>query len=164
MAIKIESLETLAKQVQQKRYIYKDLFLDIRKQQAYNTITEKNISKNDLEANFDLEAIIWSLRNLFTTKPGQRFLFPKYGLDLRRFLFEPINEMTARDIGEAISQAIRNYEPRVYLQNVDVVGRPDENIYDITITIELPVFKSNSSINMVLDVKTEKFVYVNTKR
>lgn len=164
MAIKIESLEKLAKQVEQKRYIYKDLFLDVRKQQKYNTITEQNISKNDLEANYDLEAVIWSLRNLFTTKPGQRFLFPKYGLDLRRFLFQPINEMTSRSIYSAIQTAIQTFEPRVVLHELKVVGNPEDNSYDVTITIGLPVFKSKSTLNMVLDVKTEKFIYVNTKR
>ena len=160
MAIRLNTLEQLSKIVETKRYIFKDLYLDVERDNSYNTITEQNISKNDIKAWYDLDAVFTSLRNLFTTRPGQRFLFPLYGLDLREFLFEPINEITAREMGERISKAIKDYEPRVNLVVCRVVGKPDENTYQIDVVIELPVFKTVSTINIVLDVKTEKFIFL----
>ncbi len=160
MAIKITNLEALAKQVQTKKYIYKDLYLDVQKQKQYNTILEKSISKNDLEATFDLDAIIVSLRNLFTTKPGQRFLFPRYGLDLRPFLFQPVNHITSRELSQVITDGIKLYEPRVNLKQLEVIEDPDNNLYNINIVIELPIFNTINTINSVLDVKTQKFTFI----
>jgi phage baseplate assembly protein W len=160
VAIKITNLEALAKQVQTKKYIYKDLYLDVQKQKQYNTILEKSISKNDLEATFDLDAIIVSLRNLFTTKPGQRFLFPRYGLDLRPFLFQPVNHITSRELSQVITDGIKLYEPRVNLKQLEVIEDPDNNLYNINIVIELPIFNTINTINSVLDVKTQKFTFI----
>ena len=160
MAITIKSLQKVSDTLETNNYVFKDLGLDIEKLSEYSLVSEKNVAKNDLKPNFDLTAIITSLRNLFTTKPGERFLFPLYGLDLRQFLFRPITEVTAREIGERITRAIRNYEPRVVLQQCNVNGRPDDNLYEVDVIIEIPVFNTVSNINMVLDVKTSKFTFV----
>lgn len=161
MAIRITPLLEVSKTLETQRYVFKDLQLDIQKDYQYNTVTEQKIDKNDLLVSFDEQAVANSLRNLFTTIPGQRFLFPLYGLDLRRYLFEPINEITARTIGEAITRAITTFEPRVNLEACNVVGYPDSNQYEIQLILELPVFKTAYTINSVLDVKTEKFTFLN---
>lgn len=163
MAIRISELEELSKQIETKDYVYKDLFLDLQKQSKYNPFVEKNITQNDLQASYDLDAIINSLRNLFTTTPGQRFLFPKYGIDLRRYLFQPINRTTSNQIAQTIGSGIKLYEPRVVLRELLVEEDPDQNLYNITVVIEIPMFKTTSTINSVLDVKTEKFIYIKVK-
>lgn len=161
MAIRITPLQQVSNIIESQRYVYKDLALDIQKDFQYNIVTEQKIDKNDILVSYDQQAIANSIRNLFTTTPGQRFLFPLYGLDLRRFLFEPINETTARTIGETITRAITNFEPRVIIQACNVNGYPDSNQYEIQLVLELPVFQTSYTINSVLDIKTEKFTFIN---
>lgn len=161
MAIRISPLQEVSKHLESQRYVYKDLALDIQKDFQYNTVTEQKIDKNDLLVSYDQQAIANSIRNLFTTTPGQRFLFPLYGLDLRRFLFEPINEATARTIGETITRAITTFEPRVAIEACNVIGYPDSNQYEIELILQLPVFQTSYAINSVLDIKTEKFTFIN---
>lgn len=160
MAIRLKALEKLSTRLESAQHVYKDLHLDIQQEAPYNTVLQQPVDKNDLRAWYDKDAIITSLRNLFTTKPGQRFLFPKYGLDLREFLFQPITTTTSRIIGEKITRAIRDYEPRVVLEKCLVTGRPDDNTYEIEIILALPVFNTISTINSVLDVKTQKFAFL----
>ena len=164
MAIKISNLEAISKQYEQKTHIFKDLHLDFEKSFEFNTTLNKRIEGNDIRVDFDEMAIRNSLINLFNTKPGQRFLFPLYGLDLNQFLFEAVSEENGQIIGEKIVTSIEKYEPRVRLQRCNVVAMPDDNQYDITIIISIPILNTTSSINTVLDTKTQSFIFLETSR
>jgi phage baseplate assembly protein W len=164
MAIKISNLQQIANQYAQKAYYYKDLHLDFEKNGEYNTTLGKKIEGNDLKVDFDESAIRNSLKNLFNTKPGQRFLFPLYGLDLYQYLFEAVNEFNGQLIGEKIVTSIENFEPRVVVRECNVVAMPDDNQYDITIIVEIPILNSLASINTALDIKTQSFIFIETSR
>lgn len=164
MAIKISNLEAISKQFEQKTHVYKDLHLDFEKSFEFNTTLNKRIEGNDVRVDYDEAAIRNSLLNLFNTKPGQRFLFPLYGLDLNQFLFEAVSEENGQIIGEKIVTSIEKYEPRVRLQRCSVVAMPDDNQYDITIMITIPILNTTTSINTTLDVKTQSFIYLETSR
>lgn len=164
MAIKISNLQQISDQYKQKAYYYKDLHLDVEKSSEFSTSLNKKIEGNDVKVDFDESAIRNSLKNLFNTKPGQRFLFPLYGLDLNQYLFEAVNEFNGQLIGEKIVTSIENYEPRVSVLECNVIAKPDDNEYDITIVVKIPIFNSTASINTLLDIKTQSFVFVETSR
>ena len=164
MAIKITNLEQISEQYKQKAYYYKDLHLDFEKSSTFSTTLNRKVEGNDIRVDFDESAIRNSLKNLFNTRPGQRFLFPLYGLDLNQYLFEAVSEMNGQVIGEHIVRSIQNFEPRVTLQRCNVVAMPDDNQYDITIIVEIPILNTVASINTVLDVKNESFIFVETSR
>ena len=46
-----------------------------------------------------------SLRILFGTKPGERPLFPTYGLDLSELMFEPLKVLLRRRLADAVGSA-----------------------------------------------------------
>ncbi len=164
MAIKLSNLDQISKQYTQKDYYFKDLHLDVSKSGTYSTVLQKKIEGNDVQVDYDESAIKNSLRNLFNTKPGQRFLFPRYGLDLYQYVFEPVSENIGRSIGEKIVQSIKNFEPRVQLRACNVIAKPDDNEYDITVVVEIPILNTTASINSTLDVKSQSFIFVETSR
>ena len=165
MAIKLPNLEQIAQQyTSNSPFVYQDLHLDFAVDSTYNNALGSKISKNDIQTAYDEDAIKNSLRNLFNTKPGQRFLFPLYGLDMNQFLFENITPSNARLIGEKIVSSIGNYEPRVTVLNVDVQSDPDNNQYNITIIVRIPTFNSVTTLNTRLDAKTQSFVFIQTPR
>lgn len=164
MAIKIANLEKVVQQYSRKDYAYKDLHLDFQKSGNYDPVLQRKINDNDVQVDYDMNAIKNSLRNLFTTRPGQRFLFPEYGLNLTQYLFEAITDENAESIGEAIVKSIERYEPRVELELCTVVPDPDQNQYDITIAISIPLFNTTATINSLLDVKTQTFVFPETTK
>ena len=164
MAIKLKTLETVAKTYKEQQYLYKDLSLDLsfaqQKPIGYSTST----TSNDIRSSFDYEAIKNSLQNLFNTLPGQRFLFPEYGLDLYQFLFLPISENIGRAIGEKILRSIQLYEPRVTVLNINVVAEPDTNEYKITIAVQLPALNAVTNFDGVLNTRTQSFILLPTSR
>ena len=164
VAIRIPGLEQVAKQYEQKSHIFKDWHFDFTKSNVYDTTLNQRIEGNDLQVDFDEQAIRNSLRNLFNTRPGQRFLFPLYGLDLYQFLFEPITPENARLIGEKIVRSVELYEPRVRIVSCDITPRPDSNTYDIALIIQLPAFKTTTTISSTLDTKKQSFIFLETSR
>jgi len=158
MAIKLKNLEKISNNYTEQRFLYKDLALDIAQTTQEAPGFNLPVPGSDIKASFDLAAIRNSLQNLFSTKPGQRFLFPKYGLNLARFLFSPITEPNANIIGNTIFSTINVYEPRVTVKNVQVLLDPDNNQYLINIIIEIPTLNLITTINTVLDIKKQSFL------
>jgi phage baseplate assembly protein W len=164
MAIKINSLEQIAKTYTDQQYVYKDLSLDIKytkiKKAGFNT----SITSSDIKADFDVSAIKNSLTNLFNTLPGQRFLFPEYGLDLYQFIFEPITVNSGDLIGNAIFNGIKTFEPRVNPRQVRVVADPDNNQYLITIIIDIPIYNITVNTDYIFNTKNESFIFIETSK
>lgn len=122
---------------------YKDLS-DVFEMKSDSTKTQlygASLSK-DLAADTDYKAISNSLQNIFNTSPGEKILNPAFGADLKRYLFEPIDETTAEVIGNVVVKAIKLYEPRVTIKNVEVIARPDDNEYIMNIYLEIPAIKT----------------------
>ena len=119
-------------------YLYKDLFLDLETSVYYNKQLNKNSILKDVQASFDENAIRNSITNIFLTAPGQKILSPEFGLDLRRYLFEPISDFNAFAIKDDIDNRLPIMEPRVEVENVEVVSLPDDNEYIISLQINIP--------------------------
>jgi phage baseplate assembly protein W len=164
MAIKIKSLDAIAKNYTEQNFIYKDLTLDIIQTKLFEPGFKIPTPGSDIQASFDLEAIKNSLQNLFNTKPGERFLYPEYGLDLTTYLFSPITEANGRMIGSVIFNTINNWEPRISVKNVNVITDPDNNQYNINIFISVPVLNINTTVESVLDVKRQSFLILPTSQ
>lgn len=164
MAIKLTNLQQISEQYRQQEYYYKDLHLDFTKSGEFSTSLNKKIDGNDVQVDYDDEAIKNSLRNLFNTRPGQRFLFPLYGLDLYQYLFEAVSEDNGRIIGESIVSAIEKFEPRVTVLKCQVIAVPDELQYEITIIVGIPILNTTTSINTSLDTKSKTFIFAQTSR
>jgi phage baseplate assembly protein W len=119
-------------------YLYKDLFLDLVPEVYYNKQLNKNITLRDVQGSYDLQAIKNSIINIFLTSPGQKILNPLFGLDLRRYLFDPINSSTAYMIKYDIDTKLPEQEPRIELINVEVDAITDAQEYYIAMQINVP--------------------------
>lgn len=159
MAIKITNLEKIA-EFTNKPYIFQDLHLDFKKKGEYSPLLQKKIDGNDLYVDYDEDCIKNSLLNLFNTRPGQRFLFPRYGLPLYQFLFEAITSENAEVIGETIVRAINQFEPRVVVKQCKVIPKEDDNEYNIFLFLHVPMYSTTVSLNTNLDVKTQEFTFL----
>ena len=78
-------------------------------------------------------AIARSVRNLILTDNGEKFFNPNLGSGVSELLFEPITQLTASSIQTRIENTIRNYEPRVRLDRVDVVPNEEQNEFNVAI-------------------------------
>ena len=80
------------------------------------------------------DAIRQSLLMLLSTSPGERVMRPTYGCDLRRLIFAPNDGTTAGLAMHYVTRAIRFWEPRVTLIDVDATpSDEDEGRLDIRV-------------------------------
>lgn len=94
------------------------------------------------------EDIRQSLMILLSTTPGERIFNFDYGCHIRKWVFDEINLSTKTLICDAIRQAIRLFEPRIQVENIQIETRDaGEGILWITINYLIP--KVNSRRNMV---------------
>ena len=82
-------------------------------------------------------AIARSVRNIVFTLPGEKPFDPDFGSNISKTLFENLDNISASTIVDEIDQAIRNYEPRVELIDIQADPNFDENSYDVTIIYEI---------------------------
>tara|TARA_B100000965_G_C19376930_1_gene662882 strand:- start:297 stop:698 length:402 start_codon:yes stop_codon:yes gene_type:complete len=82
-------------------------------------------------------AIARSLRNIVFTSPGEKFFNPDFGSNISKVLFENIDEISAIQIKEEIELSIKNFEPRVRLQEVEINPDYDNNQFDVTINYRI---------------------------
>ena len=93
--------------------------------------------------NFDLiglkneNAIARSVRNIVFTLPGEKFFDENFGSRISASLFENIDDITAGQIVDEITQSIENYEPRVNLLKVQAFPNFDNNQFDVFIIYEI---------------------------
>ena len=87
-----------------------------------------------------------SLQILLTTRVGERLLEPRYGCDLTRFLFEPIDTTLKTYMREVIRDAILYFEPRVKLIDIDLVAVPNDGRIDIGLEYLIPTVNSRTNL------------------
>jgi len=107
-----------------------------------------NPNTGDIGVKTGINAIKQSINNILKTNHGERLFNPYFGANLRQFLFENINNVTAAAICSAVELAIKNDEPRVKILNVNVQTFADNNDVQITLTIQI------ISIDTTIDVST----------
>jgi phage baseplate assembly protein W len=140
MNIKIKSLEIdkISEKSLNKGYLYKDISFDLQPDTYLNAQLNRKESLKDVQALYDVEAIKNSIKNIFLTAPGQKILNPRFGIDLRRFLFEPVNDFTTELITFDIEERLPDMEPRIIVRNVNVVADEENNAYSISLQIDVP--------------------------
>ena len=82
-------------------------------------------------------AISRSIRNIVFTLPGEKFFDEDFGSQISASLFENIDEITANQIVNEITQSIENFEPRVNLLDVQAFPNFDNNQFDVQIIYEI---------------------------
>lgn len=79
-------------------------------------------------------AISRSIRNLILTSLGERPFQPDLGSRISRSLFELLDFGTASIIQKEIDITIKNFEPRVEINTIEVTPQYDNNGYNVLIS------------------------------
>lgn len=103
---------------------FSDLDLDFTKHPVTKDVSRK-VNEN---------AIATAIRNLLLTSHYERPFNPDLGSNLKKFLFEPIDNVTTSLIQDSIFETIKNYEPRVTVEEVVAAPNYDLQRYDVYVT------------------------------
>ncbi len=89
-----------------------------------------------------------SIRVVLSTAPGERVMRPGFGCRIWDLLFEPVNANTVGLMAEAVRDAIAQWEPRVDVEEVNVVPDDDEQAL-VRIHVKYKMRATNDRRNLV---------------
>jgi phage baseplate assembly protein W len=127
---------------------------------------ETNIARqySDLDLNFTIHpvkkdinrvtgdmAVINSIKNLILTNHYERPFQPNIGSNVRRLLFENLDNITASSIEKEIEQVIKNFEPRARVTKINVVADFDRNGFKVYMEFYIVNRTTPITINFFLE-------------
>jgi phage baseplate assembly protein W len=90
-------------------------------------------STNDLVGKYNDSAIKNSVKNLVLTKHYEKPFHSEIGTNVNKMLFENPSPGVVAYLRKEIEDVIRNFEPRVIIDNIDINFSPDSQYIFITI-------------------------------
>jgi len=97
-----------------------------------------------LSDEYDIQS---SLEILLSTRVGERVMQPKYGCNMEKLLFEPLDTTLQAYMKDLIRTAILYFEPRIILESITL--EPVVNEGRININIEFTIATTNTRNNFV---------------
>ena len=98
----------------------------------------------------DKDAIRSDLLHLLLTNKGERLYLPDFGSDLRKYIFEPNDNITHDDIRNNLNETIKKYIPNLYVN--DITFRNDDIqeliIVELKYTVTECTFSSSDTIQL----------------
>lgn len=98
--------------------------VDVRSENISNTLYDRNAIRN-------------AISNILKWKPMERILNPGFGNLLWENIFEMIGSSTKKDIVNAVKRML-SAEPRISVNQVDVVVSADNNKIEVSFTYTIP--------------------------
>ena len=96
-----------------------------------NITFKKHPVTNDIVVSKDASAIKQAIVNVLLTNKGERLMNPRYGSDIRRFLFEPLDYGTGFQIKGNIRDTLEKFEPRISVIDIKCILNFAENGFDV---------------------------------
>ena len=112
---------------------------------------KQNPNTNDVGIKKNNAAVIQSCLNILRTNHGERPFDYNFGANLRAYLFENMTNTTAANMATNIQIALKNYEPRIEVLNVNIQATASEN--DVFITVTGRVKSSNDIIDIATTIE-----------
>ena len=97
----------------------------------------KNKVTDDLLVKKEDAAVKQAVLNLLLTKKGERVYDSDYGSNIRTYLFEPLDFGTAGTIKDEIVRTLKNYEPRVSIDECVVEPNIESNGFDVRLDFQV---------------------------
>lgn len=95
------------------------------------------------------DAIKANLINYFLTNKGERYLNPAFGSDVRKLLFDNINQNKLEQVKDIISTDIGLYFPRVIPSKIEVNSDADYNT--ITVYVRYSIDSTNITDELLIN-------------
>jgi len=111
---------------------------------------EKNLY-NDIDIKEDVDAIEQAVIDILFTRVGEREEMPSYGSILFETLMEKMSNITTIEIRENITNALKNWEPRVRVLSVNVEPNQEEHTYYVSIKVNIIRINFETEFNITLE-------------
>lgn len=98
-----------------------------------------------------VEAIKRSVRNLLLTNFYDRPFRPAIGSNTLKLLFDNVTPITANFLTNAIEETLKNFEPRIRVEQLDVKFDPDNNGFKVSLYFVIVNRNEPVAVNLFLE-------------
>ena len=98
----------------------------------------------------DRDAIRADFLHLLLTNKGERLYLPDFGSDLKKYIFEPNDNVTHSEIRDNLNQTISKYIPNLIVNEINFRndGVQEAIIVELTYTVTEGTFSSTDTITL----------------
>ena len=89
-----------------------------------------------------------NLVNLLLTDIGERVMNPNFGCNLKRYLFENINDVNAEKVKNAVLSSVGYYIPEITITSIAVTPNTDYNSIDVSVNYVLDISQTPDEITV----------------
>ena len=93
----------------------------------------------DISIMYNDQALLESVTNILATEPGERIWYPDFGCPLYKYLFEPIDYITASNLKSIIEYSINKFETRIDQLYVNITPLEDQNTFNIDVIFNMKI-------------------------
>lgn len=97
------------------------------------------------------DQVKYNLINLLLTNKGERIENPNFGSDIKKFVFELIDEENISGLKEMIINSINNYINEIIIENIEINSNIDEHIVEITIFYKMKLSKQSDNLTITFE-------------
>jgi len=107
-------------------------------------------TSGDIKKDINVEAVLNSLRNIIGTEQGTRRMLQRFGGDVRSLLFEPMDDITARIIGQRVLESIKYWENRINVDGLDIEPVYSSGAYNCRLSFTIIGSDTRQEIDFIL--------------
>ena len=98
----------------------------------------------------DADAVRADLLHLLLTNKGERLYMPDFGSDLKKYIFEPNDDVTHEQIKDNLNETIKRYMPNLIINDITFNNDSVEEliIVKLTYTVTDGTFKNSDSVTL----------------
>lgn len=131
-----------------------DKITEVSKRQEFFSDFTMNLDKSPLAGSLarviNEQSVKASIKNLILTIPGERLFRPELGSNVRKILFEPMDDFTVNMLKTEIQSTINNFEPRAILENISIIADEANQSYNVNIIFSIINSQQISQLDLVL--------------
>lgn len=105
--------------------------------------------QGDLTEIFDIDVIMQHIVTILTTPRGSYIFDPMFGSELYKYVFEPVDEYTQKNIEEEVRSCIQNYVPFIDKLTVNVLFLKNKLGFVVNVGVEYR--EHSKSVSVVIN-------------
>lgn len=107
---------------------------------GFKTVDQSNIK----------EVAIFNLKNILLTVPGERIMFPDFGVGIKEYLFDQSSFVNVNQLESNIRNQVNTWAPYILIENIDF--NIEENSLSLAIKYSVPSAEISDVLNIEISL------------
>jgi len=110
-----------------------------------------NITVGEIREADYVESIKQSVHIILLTAKGERMMLPEFGTNIRRYLFEPLNQTIREIIRTEIINALYEWENRIRDIEVEFTDTVNSGVLCVTVNYSIPDLNVKDNMRVTIN-------------